>query len=95
MCIYACVCVHIHEIIDTTAPPTDLVGCLENVDKEALLLRLPGYRFQGANGENLAAAKIQATWNMRRTRKLYLEYRRLSFYASVIQVCSGVKQSEV
>lgn len=45
---------------------------------------LKGNRYKGANGRNLAAAKIQATYRMHRQRREYLEYRRRNRAAGVI-----------
>ena len=51
----------------------------------------------GPNGEDCAAARIQATWHMYQERGRYLEYRRKKWAAGVICISwvMNVKMSKV
>ena len=69
-------------------PPTTqaLLGVIINIDDVLALIQRPGRRFLGPDGEDVAAAKIQATWRRYRDRSDYLEYRRKKWAAGVIAI---------
>lgn len=64
----------------------DLLDCLDNVDKEALLAKVPGERYNRPGGQTLAAEKIQATYKMFSQRRVYLDIKFQSVKAMYIQV---------
>lgn len=64
---------------------TELLDCLENVDKVSILMKIPGQRYIGDDGPDAAATKLAATYKMHRQRQLYLQHRHRCALARMIQ----------
>ncbi|EDV26484.1 uncharacterized protein TRIADDRAFT_63760 [Trichoplax adhaerens] len=61
-----------------------LLDCVENIADVMKLISIPGRRFKGADGSNIAAIKIQAYWRRHKDRKVYLALRRQKWAAGII-----------
>lgn len=64
---------------------TQLLECLENVDRDALRMRVPGERYNRPGGQTLAAEKIQATWKMTLAKRRFYSIKHNSTKALLIQ----------
>ncbi|KAK3607906.1 hypothetical protein CHS0354_036732 [Potamilus streckersoni] len=64
----------------------DLLSIIVNRDDVENIIFRPGRRFKGPNGQDVASAKIQATWKMYKERTQYLEYRRHKWASGVIAI---------
>ncbi len=70
----------------------ELLQCIVNIDQVNTMMRLPGRRYGGEDGPNLAATKIQAGWRRFVCRTSYLNYQEAAKAASAIQI--GWRQSQ-
>ncbi|XP_070542843.1 IQ domain-containing protein H-like [Ptychodera flava] len=75
----------------------DLLSVIINIDDVEAIIKRPGRRFLGPDGEHVAATKIQATWRRYKDRTAYLEYRRKKWAAGVIAISwiMNVKLSKI
>ncbi|XP_002730454.1 IQ domain-containing protein H-like [Saccoglossus kowalevskii] len=75
----------------------DLLSVIINIDDVLAIIKRPGRRFLGPDGEHVAATKIQATWRRYKDRMAYLEYRRKKWAAGVIAISwiMNVKLSKI
>ncbi|KAH9508924.1 hypothetical protein Btru_048311 [Bulinus truncatus] len=63
---------------------SEFLRVIINRDDVVAFINRPGRKFQGVNGKDLAAVKIQSCWRRYRERSQYLEYRRLKWAAGAI-----------
>ncbi|OQS02628.1 hypothetical protein THRCLA_05014 [Thraustotheca clavata] len=63
---------------------TELLSCILNCDEVTTLMRQPGQRFRGNDGQNMAATLIQSIFRMHLTRKRLKQHHGHA-YASLIQ----------
>ncbi|XP_033124079.1 IQ domain-containing protein H-like isoform X2 [Anneissia japonica] len=75
----------------------ELLSVIINKDDVEALIRRPGRRYLGPNGDRVAATKIQSTWRRYKDRMAYLEYRRKKWAAGVIAISwiMNVKMSKI
>ncbi|XP_066273015.1 IQ domain-containing protein H-like isoform X1 [Branchiostoma lanceolatum] len=64
----------------------NLLSVIVNWDDVEAILRRPGRRFLGPDGEHVAAAKIQAMWKRYTARSSYVSYRQRKWAAGVIAI---------
>uniref|UniRef100_A0A4W3J7B9 IQ motif containing H n=1 Tax=Callorhinchus milii TaxID=7868 RepID=A0A4W3J7B9_CALMI len=50
------------------------------------IIRRPGQKYKGPDGQQMAAIKIQSLWRRYRDRIVYFKYRRLKWAASIIAI---------
>ncbi|XP_013393394.1 IQ domain-containing protein H isoform X2 [Lingula anatina] len=83
--------------LDSQPTLDDLLSVIINKEDVESILKRPGRRYLGPDGEFAAATKIQATWKRFRDRRKYLEYRRLKWASGVIAITwvMNVKMSQV
>ncbi|XP_048255584.1 IQ domain-containing protein H-like isoform X2 [Haliotis rufescens] len=69
-------------------PPTveDLLTVIVNREDVEAIIRRPGRRYLGYNGQQVAATHIQASWRRYKDRSVYLDYRRHKWAAGVIAI---------
>mmetsp|Transcript_22620 Transcript_22620/g.44816 ORF Transcript_22620/g.44816 Transcript_22620/m.44816 type:complete len:1178 (+) Transcript_22620:87-3620(+) len=71
------------EMVDPTVP--QLLECLENIDKAALMRQIPGHRYTGPDREELAATKMQSFFRMVQGKRGFREHKLKDACARVIQ----------
>lgn len=64
---------------------SELLECLENIDKQALLNKVPGEKYKMPGGQSLASVKIQSTYKMFVQRRHFKALRYKNAKALLIQ----------
>ncbi|XP_067666806.1 IQ domain-containing protein H-like [Haliotis asinina] len=64
----------------------DLLTVVVNREDVEAIIRRPGRRYLGYNGQEVAATHIQASWRRYKDRSVYLDYRRHKWAAGVIAI---------
>ncbi|CAH1796248.1 unnamed protein product [Owenia fusiformis] len=75
----------------------DLLTVVVNREDVEAVIKRPGRRFMGPNGDHIAATKVQSLYRMYRDRKDYLSYRQRKWAAGVIVISwiMSVKMSKI
>lgn len=60
--------------------------CILNAEDVENIFKMPGRRYLGPKGTDMAAIKIQSTWRRYKDRSAYLQYRKRKWAAGVIAI---------
>lgn len=62
------------------------LSCILNAEDVENIFKMPGRRYLGPKGTDMAAIKIQSTWRRYKDRSAYLQYRKRKWAAGVIAI---------